>query len=87
MKFTKDVAYIVLNFKDGYSYNCSCTRYLLSVTELVKVLQGTINREQMIILLDGDHVDGGDVESFEITNYEELLTLEVERNEEDEKAK
>lgn len=84
MKFTKDAAYIVFNLKDGSTVHDTYTVFRLDVEKLSKNLMRDIN-DGIYVRLDGhEAVYLKEVESFEITNYDELLELKLEREKETE---
>ena len=84
MKFTKDAAYIVFNLKDGSTVHDTYTLFRLDVEKLSKNLMREINNEKVIRLDGPELIHLKEVESFEITNYDELLELKLEREEESE---
>lgn len=82
MKFEKMQAHMVFNLKDGSKEEATLEEYDIRVSTLVRKLQGFIDEGLILRVKDGPICDGSDVESFEITNYEELI--EYEKSLEDE---
>lgn len=82
MKFEKMKAHMIFNLKDGSKEEATLEEYNIRVSTIVRQIQGFINEGRNLRIKDDSICDGSDVESFEITNYEELL--EYEKSLEDE---
>lgn len=83
MKFEKDVARIIVYYTNGDYEHHTYSAFRLNVEELAEEIMRIINNGKQSLNLDGIYVETGQVESFEISNYNELWELHLEREAEE----